>query len=533
MMAVMLTGSRIVQVALLALSAFTLLASVSYLYGHEKTVDMAQWLLKSQQQQPMANMTEIYMGLADRVESELLVALTAQEKLLKEQMDKTAKVLQEQKKGEQQHRVEEEQHQKELEELKKELQKQQANRIVNVASLQSEEQKKKQEEERKKKEEEQKKKKAEEQKKKMEEEKKKKEEEEKKKKQDAMNKIHDALKVDYHEDELRRETQLLKPYKFSEEDYVNGKLEPSGKKIVIVSACDSRFNKTQLAQVIANRDEYAKYHGYEHVFIDSTGYSVEGDKGNWNKVPAIREAFRRYKDAEWFWWLDVDAFIMNETIDLAEHVLHPKVLAERLTYDRPIMNVDYKFVTRYPSRKEIDVNNIDIILTHDNMAWNSGSVFFRRSAWTETFLEMWDDRKFRDAKFRQVEQSALTYLALGHPPFMYHFGQVPQRLMNGYHREHWEYLEGDLVVHFAGGAKHGKQFHRLWQQYYDSRIRVPTEYQIEPNYKREQEEQEKKKKEEEKKKAEENKKAEEKKTEAKKKTEEKKKAEEKKKGGTK
>ncbi|CAN6630599.1 hypothetical protein TRVA0_012S02850 [Trichomonascus vanleenenianus] len=459
------------------------LTTVSYFNDHEKRMDKTQRALR-RSEQPIANMKELYVDLADRVQSELREALTEHEKVIKEQTDKTEKVLQEQEKDEQQHKVDEEQRKKELEEFMKKLQKQQGNAMLN------DKQKKKEEEVRKKKEEDKQEGEKYEEKEgeKKEGEVGREEEQEEQEEQEeyvARNEINEALTAEYHQDEVQRETELLKPHNFSKEDYINGKLEPSGKKIVIISSCDHDFNKTQLEQVIANRDEYANYHGYDHVFIDSSVYAVEGDEVSWNKPPAIREAFRRYKDAEWFWWLDVDAFIMNETIDLAEHILHPRVLAERLTYGRPIMNIYFEFVTRYPSRKEIDINNVDIVLTHDDRAWNAGSMFFRRSAWTELFLEVWDDRKFREAGFWQDDQSALTYMALEHPPFLYHFGQVPQRLMNAYHRWHWEYQDGDLAVHFPGSGKYDKNFYRIWQQYYDSRIRVPKEYQLEPHYKKE------------------------------------------------
>jgi hypothetical protein len=50
----------------------------------------------------------------------------------------------------------------------------------------------------------------------------------------------------------------------------------------------------------------------------------------WAKIPAISDAFNMYPEAEWVWWLDVDAIIMNPNIDLYEHVLSPTALGRLL-----------------------------------------------------------------------------------------------------------------------------------------------------------------------------------------------------------
>jgi hypothetical protein len=57
----------------------------------------------------------------------------------------------------------------------------------------------------------------------------------------------------------------------------------------------------------------------------------------WGKLPAILEAFRRYPQAEWIWWLDIDSIIMNPEIDLFEHLLDPSILQTKLVSGYPIL----------------------------------------------------------------------------------------------------------------------------------------------------------------------------------------------------
>src|ERR1700737_2091989 len=50
----------------------------------------------------------------------------------------------------------------------------------------------------------------------------------------------------------------------------------------------------------------------------------------WAKMPAISKAMDQYPEAEWIWWLDVDALIMTPSIDLYEYLLNPTVLRKLL-----------------------------------------------------------------------------------------------------------------------------------------------------------------------------------------------------------
>src|SRR5271170_6562899 len=57
----------------------------------------------------------------------------------------------------------------------------------------------------------------------------------------------------------------------------------------------------------------------------------------WGKLPAILDAFRRYPQAEWVWWLDIDAIIMTPEIDLFHHLLGPAVIQTKFIHGEPIL----------------------------------------------------------------------------------------------------------------------------------------------------------------------------------------------------
>lgn len=257
--------------------------------------------------------------------------------------------------------------------------------------------------------------------------------------------------------------------------------EPSKSKIVIVSGADKKGQKKhpdRFDQVQKNRREYANYHGYIYQFVDTTQFADMGGPPHWGKVPAVRKAFDENPDAEWVWWLDTDALIMNAEVDLAKHILNPEVLKERITWGRPVRDPDYKFTRYLCNETQVDVNDISILMSHDMMGWNAGSMFFRRSTATDMILSIWDIEHMRSKKWRQNEQTVLTYLAFQSPEIFRRIGTVPQKLINSYYNEPTVFTSGDFVLHFAGNVKGRDDFDKIWQETHESRIRPPPEYRI-------------------------------------------------------
>jgi hypothetical protein len=63
----------------------------------------------------------------------------------------------------------------------------------------------------------------------------------------------------------------------------------------------------------------------------------------WGKLPALLEAMRKYSDAEWIWWLDIDAIIMSPEINLYKHLLDPGIMQKKFLDDEPILLLDDQF----------------------------------------------------------------------------------------------------------------------------------------------------------------------------------------------
>lgn len=261
-----------------------------------------------------------------------------------------------------------------------------------------------------------------------------------------------------------------------------GVLEPAGAKVLVLTANDGRGNSEiggVLAAALENRQEYCRYHGYTSYFVNLTKYARPGVHPVWSKVCALREAFEQNPAAEWVWWLDTDAIITNPQYAVAEHVLHAKAMEQRVTYGRPLRNRFGNWTNGiYMEPGEIDFSNIDMVISQDFYGLNAGSFFIRRSNFTDTLLDIWDDPLQIGHGWERLEQDALGHLFFAHERVQQHVALAPQRLFNSYTDSPegvWTWQPGDFVIHLAGCNIQGRcetQFHHYWNK----RIQVPVEY---------------------------------------------------------
>jgi hypothetical protein len=103
----------------------------------------------------------------------------------------------------------------------------------------------------------------------------------------------------------------------------------------------------------------------------------------------------------------MDIIIMTPSQDLASLVLNRDIMKERITYDAPIKLSNGKASGLTVSR-DVDLSKIDMIIAQDHAGINAGSMLFRRSDWTFSFLDMWVDPVYVD-RFNN-EQDALVRL---------------------------------------------------------------------------------------------------------------------------
>ncbi|KAK9428816.1 galactosyl transferase GMA12/MNN10 family-domain-containing protein [Lipomyces doorenjongii] len=230
-------------------------------------------------------------------------------------------------------------------------------------------------------------------------------------------------------------------------------LEPKGSKVVLLTATDGKGHNNEienlLDMVTENREDYCAFHEYKYQFTNISEFDQDGRIAVWNKIPAIQNAFDINPDAEWVWWLDMDIIIMTPSQDLASLLLNRDVMKERIAYDAPIKLSDGKSSGLTVSR-DVDLSKIDVIIAQDHAGINAGSMLFRRSDWTFSFLDMWVDPVYVD-RFHN-EQDALSHILIKHQKIREHVGFVPQRVINAYAvgGDEMGWHTGDILVHFAG-----------------------------------------------------------------------------------
>lgn len=189
----------------------------------------------------------------------------------------------------------------------------------------------------------------------------------------------------------------------------------------------------------------------------------------WSKIPAVAEAFYLYPSAEWVWLIDTDIIIMNPEYDLVRQILAPDAIKKGIMRDTPILDGQLKKnPTNISTPKDYRVEDIDILITQDHISVNTGSTFFRRTAFTRMLLEMMTDYTLLMGQDHAgAEQDAIKHLMLEHPLVRSHVGVYPQRKFNAYVQgsDIMGYRDGDLLVHFAGcwtGGKCQQWFEEFW-----------------------------------------------------------------------
>jgi hypothetical protein len=174
----------------------------------------------------------------------------------------------------------------------------------------------------------------------------------------------------------------------------------------------------------------------------------------WAKLTILAEAFEKYPDAQWLWWLDFDALIMTPSIDLGRHLLNYDVMNTKIWRGTrcylPFLKTGGPGAYDIP--ENIEAEDINMIISTDRNGINAGSLFLRRGLWSEMLLDLWSDPLFIKREWNGMEQDALVHILNYHKLITKHVGIVSQKEINSYPKNsvsgHW--TTGDLVVHLAG-----------------------------------------------------------------------------------
>lgn len=184
---------------------------------------------------------------------------------------------------------------------------------------------------------------------------------------------------------------------------------------------------------IANKKAYAERHGYNIVIKDMTmqkKYSQEWREA-WQMVDVMREAMRQFPSAEWFWWIDLNSYIMEPQRSLDEVLFGhlDKLDRDCNLYNPANMDLDLPFVDYS--------QDISMVLSQDCAGFSLGSWFLKRGQWSDLLLDLLWDPAFYGQKYpvwSHVEQSAVEYFYNTQPWIRSGTAFAPQTDINAYPR---------------------------------------------------------------------------------------------------
>ncbi|OJD33815.1 glycosyltransferase family 34 protein [Diplodia corticola] len=224
---------------------------------------------------------------------------------------------------------------------------------------------------------------------------------------------------------------------------------------------------------VKNKKRYARKWGYELEIVDMSTkkrYAHEW-RESWEKVDTIRNAMRKYPKAEWFWWLDLNTFIMEPSYSLQEHIFKDlQASTYRDVNEYNPLNISHPLTEEWldPISRSVDGDgspeSINLIVPQDCGGFNLGSFFVRRSAWTDRLMDIWWDPvhyEQRHMQWEHKEQDALEYMYQNQPWVRSNMAFIHQRKVNAFPpgacsdngldpRIHYSEEDRDFVVNMAG-----------------------------------------------------------------------------------
>ncbi|TKX24241.1 putative alpha-1,6-mannosyltransferase MNN10 [Elsinoe australis] len=224
---------------------------------------------------------------------------------------------------------------------------------------------------------------------------------------------------------------------------------------------------------VRNKKRYVARWGYELEIVDMSTkkrYAHEW-RESWEKVDTIRNAMRKYPHAEWFWWLDLNTFIMEPSYSLQHHVFNDlgRNTYRDINHYNPL-NITHPLTDEYldeESRSPIGdgkASSINVVIPQDCGGFNLGSFFVRRSPWTDRLLDIWWDPVGYEQKhmeWEHKEQDALEAMYKNQPWVRNKLAFINQRRINSFPAGacgekgddphiHYNSKQRDFVVNMAG-----------------------------------------------------------------------------------
>lgn len=169
--------------------------------------------------------------------------------------------------------------------------------------------------------------------------------------------------------------------------------------------CRARGRGGEVCMRLTRRYTHAHTHiGYATFFPQVGNYELNHAPSSWTKVVAMRHALSTFPDATYFWFVDVDTFIMNPQLSIEKDVMAAATLENSMLVDHPVVPPDSIIKTF----THLSGEDIDLVLTQDKEGLATSSFVLRNSEWARFMLETWFDPMYRSYNFQKAETHALV-----------------------------------------------------------------------------------------------------------------------------
>lgn len=236
-------------------------------------------------------------------------------------------------------------------------------------------------------------------------------------------------------------------------------------KIVLVTAVDfDKYSVTSLAAIVQNRVNYAHEHNYGlyvrwyqefATTMNSINFLTTKERAKWARLFCMRAAMFAFPEAEWFWYLDQDALIMNQEVKLEQYLLSKEALQSAILREQPVIPPNGLIKTY----KNLQPENIKLIFTQSDNKIETNSFIVKNDNIGRAMIEIWHDRLYLNYNnFPYGPDSAITHILQWHPYLLSKTAIIPARTINslyanqvneGANGDHTHYFLGDLVAQWS------------------------------------------------------------------------------------
>lgn len=261
---------------------------------------------------------------------------------------------------------------------------------------------------------------------------------------------------------------------------------PSGSEIVVIwgytESYPDRYPKELMDQLEENRKNFCVNNGYVNFKVMFDKYLTPGHedtKKAWLKVYAIQDAYQQFPDAKWFFWIDSDAIIVDETADLRKVILNEDVLRHKMHYGMPVADRTRQYHKFTAKEDEINFDEINLIASQDEWFFNAGVMLMRNTKFMKDIIDkQWLTEENIAKPYKYAEQDVLNDLLMENDELFKRWAPVPQSAFNAYHQAYSfgpsKWHKGDFLAHFPGESKKEQLYIDTWKKYWDERVTVES-----------------------------------------------------------